>query len=333
MADQSQAERDWRPSAPLAALQLRATLLARIRVCFARNNVMEVDTPALSAAATTDPAIHSLVTAWHGPGSDGARRCYLHTSPEFPMKRLLAAGSGDIYQLCKVFRDDERGALHSPEFSLLEWYRTGIDHLDLMDEVEQLLTEILADIAPVREVHHWTYRDLFMEFAGIDPFAVSAADIAAELQRNRIGLPVGLDDAPLDAWLDLVMTHVIEPHLGQGLVFVRDFPASQAALARLRSGNPPVAARFEAWLDGIEIANGYHELADADEQHQRFMNDNTQRRLTGLEPLPADERLLAALQSGLPDCAGVALGIDRLLMVAGGARCLDEVLAFPVERA
>jgi lysyl-tRNA synthetase class 2 len=333
VADLLQADRDWRPSAPLAALQLRATLLARIRAYFARNKVMEVDTPALSAAATTDPAIHSLATTWHGPGSDGARRCYLHTSPEFPMKRLLAAGSGDIYQLCKVFRDDERGDLHSPEFSLLEWYRCGFDHLDLINEVEQLLTEILADIAPVREVHHWTYRDLFVEFAGIDPFTVSGADIAAELQRYRVGVPVGMDSAPLDAWLDLVLTHVIEPRMGQGLVFVRDFPSSQATLARLRSGNPPVAARFEAWLDGIEIANGYHELADADEQQQRFTNDNTQRRQSGLAPLPADERLLVALAAGLPDCAGVALGIDRLVMVAAGAQCLDEVMAFPVERA
>lgn len=333
MADRTQAERDWRPSAPLAALQLRATLLARIRTWFARNNVMEVDTPALSAAATTDPAIHSLATTWHGPGSNGGRRCYLQTSPEFPMKRLLAAGSGDIYQLCKVFRDEERGDLHSPEFSLLEWYRCGFDHLDLMDEVEQLLTEVLANIAPVREVYHWTYHDLFVEFAGIDPFSVSGADIAAELQRYGIGVPVGMDSAPLDDWLDLVLTHVIEPRMGQGLVFVRDFPSSQAALARLRSGNPPVAARFEAWLNGIEIANGYHELADAKEQHQRFMSDNTQRRHAGLEPLPVDERLLAALAAGLPDCAGVALGIDRLLMVAAGALCLDEVMAFPVERA
>ncbi|MGB5259222.1 MAG: EF-P lysine aminoacylase EpmA [Gammaproteobacteria bacterium] len=331
--DSLQVDRDWRPSATLDVLRLRATLLGRMRAYFARNHVMEVDTPALSAAATTDPAIHSLVATWHGPGSDGPRRCYLHTSPEFPMKRLLAAGSGDVYQLCKVFRDDERGKLHSPEFTLLEWYRTGFDHLALMAEVEQLLCETLVDIAPVRDVRHWTYRELFQEFADIDPFTVSGEDIAAGLQRRHIGLPVGMDSAPLDAWHDLVMTHVIEPHMGQGLVFVRDFPASQAALARLRSGDPPVAARFEAWLGGVEIANGYHELADADEQRQRFMDDNTRRRHAGLEPLPADERLLAGLRAGLPDCAGVALGIDRLLMVAAGAQCLDEVMAFPIERA
>ena len=157
------------------ALKLRATLLERIRAYFARHAVMEVDTPALSAAAATDPAIHSLSTVRHGPGTADGSRCYLHTSPEFPMKRLLAAGSGDIYQVCKVFRDHERGAWHSPEFTLLEWYRTGFDHLDLMDDVEQLLTGILADIAPVKSVDHWTYRDLFREFAGIDPFAADAA--------------------------------------------------------------------------------------------------------------------------------------------------------------
>jgi lysyl-tRNA synthetase class 2 len=333
VADPLQAERDWRPTATPDALRLRATLLARIRAYFTRHHAMEVDTPALSAAATTDPAIHSLVTAWHAPGSGGTRRGYLHTSPEFPMKRLLAAGSGDIYQLCKVFRDNERGALHSPEFTLLEWYRSDFDHLALMHEVEQLLREILADIAPVRDVHHWTYRDLFQESAGIDPVTVSAGGVAAALQRQNIGLPVGMDSAPLGAWLDLVMTHVIEPHMGPGLVFVRDFPSSQAGLARLLGGDPPVAARFEAWLDGVEIANGYHELADADEQRQRFMDDNTRRRDSGLASLPVDERLLAGLRAGLPDCAGVALGIDRLLMVAAGANCLDEVMAFPVERA
>ena len=333
MVDFQQADRDWRPSATLDILQLRARLLARTRAYFARTHVTEVDTPALSAAAATDPAIHSLVTTWHGPGSDAGRACYLHTSPEFPMKRLLAAGSGDIYQLCKVFRDAERGRLHSPEFTLLEWYRVGFDHLDLMDDLERLLRELLADVAPLGEVQHWTYRDLFGEFAGIDPFASSVEDIAAAVRRQHIELPLGLDDAPLDAWLDLAMTHLIEPRMGPGLVMVRDFPASQAALARLRPGNPPVAARFEAWLDGVEIANGFHELSDAGEQQRRFSHDNTLRRQAGHMPQPVDVRLLAALHSGLPDCAGVALGIDRLVMVATGVDSLDDVMAFPVDRA
>ena len=332
MSDDLNAGRDWQPAAALQALELRATLLARIRAWFAANQVMEVDTPAMSAAATTDPAIHSLATTWHGPGAGSGQRCFLHTSPEFPMKRLLAAGSGDIYQVCKVFRDRERGALHNPEFTLLEWYRTGYDHLDLMDEVERLLSDVLAE-SGVRDVEHWTYRDLFVEFTGLDPFEADTDAVSAALQSHGIDAPGGMDDAPPDAWLDLLMTHLIEPRMGQGLVFVRDYPASQAALARLRSGNPPVAARFEAFLGGVEIANGFHELTDADEQRRRFAQENKRRLQLGLAPLPIDERLLAALQAGLPDCAGVALGVDRLLMVAGGAQRLDEVIAFPVETA
>ena len=331
MAHHSQAQRDWRPSSSLDVLKLRATLLARIRTYFAHNGVMEVETPALSLAATTDPAIHSLSTVWHGPGEGHGKTYYLHTSPEFPMKRLLAAGSGDIYQLCKVFRDNERGMLHSPEFTLLEWYRTGFDHFDLMNDVERLVTGILADIVPVAGVHHWTYRDLFMEFAGIDPFTAGVDDIRARLRQLQVDVPIGMQDVPADAWLDLLMTHVIEPRLGDGLVFVRDYPVSMAALARLRSDNPPVAARFEAYLDGIEIANGFHELADAEEQARRFDDENRRRHAAGLGQLPVDQHLLAALRSGLPDCAGVALGLDRLLLVASHARDLDAVVAFPFE--
>jgi lysyl-tRNA synthetase class 2 len=329
VSDLQQTDGDWRPSATLDVLKLRATLLARIRRYFADRDVLEVDTPALSAAASTDPAIHSFNTTWHGPGARNGSTCYLHTSPEFPMKRLLAAGSGDIYQVCKVFRDNEQGDLHNPEFTLLEWYRTGFDHLDLMDDVERLLSAILVDIMPDRDVQHWTYRELFLEFTAIDPFAATADGISAMLERQHNISPVGMRDAPLDAWLDLVMTHVIEPELRRGLVFVRDYPASQAALARLRSGNPTVAARFEAYLDGVEIANGFHELADADEQRRRFADENGRRRRLGLEPAPVDERLLAALQAGLPNCAGVALGLDRLLMLACDTGQVDTVMAFP----
>jgi lysyl-tRNA synthetase class 2 len=312
---------------------MRASMLARIRAYFSRHNVMEVDTPVMSSAAATDPAIHSLSTTWHGPGTNRGRRFYLHTSPEFPMKRLLAAGSGDIYQLCKVFRDHERGALHSPEFTLLEWYRNGFDHLDLMDDVERLLTDVLPNNGQPRAVSHWTYRDLFREYAGLDPFTATHEDVLAVLAQHDLEMPVGMDGLPLDAWLDLLMTGLIEPRMGEGLVFVTDFPASQASLARLRSDNPQVAARFEVWLDGIEIANGFYELADAAVQRQRFMRDNERRGQAGLDPLPLDERLLAALQAGLPDCAGVAVGIDRLLMVASGATSLDAVQSFPVEIA
>jgi len=328
-----QSAADWRPTASLEMLRLRATLLARIRAFFARHDVLEVDTPALSGAATTDPALHSFATIYHGPGERDGAPCYLQTSPEFPMKRLLAAGAGSIYQICKVFRDNEYGSLHNPEFSLLEWYRTGYDHLDLMHEVERLLREILQDIKTLSSVQHWTYRDLFREFAGVDPFTVTVPELR-DLLHSRYHIdPTGLSACELDPWLDLMLTHVIEPRLGPGLVFLRDYPASQAALARLRPGRPPVAARFEVYLDGIELANGFHELADVGEQRQRFKAECRRRSESGDAEVCIDERLLAALEAGLPDCAGVALGLDRLLLVTGGGRSLQDVIAFPFERA
>ncbi len=323
---------DWRPAASGAVLQQRAVLLARMRDYFAREHVLEVDTPALSHAAVTSPQLASFRLDCGGSGAGRTEHCWLHTSPEFPMKRLLAAGSGSIYQLCKVFRAGEAGRLHNPEFTLLEWYRTGFDHLDLMDDVERLLRDVLAGIRTVEPVSHWTWRDLYLEFAGIDPFAVTVPDLQRLLGQHGFET-VGMQQADLQAWLDLVMTHLVEPRLGRGLVFVRDYPASQAALARIRPGNPALASRFEAYLDGIELANGFHELSDAAEQRKRFETENRQRVQAGLPAMPVDEYLLAALDSGLPDCAGVALGVDRLLMLAAGADSIGEVLAFPFARS
>jgi lysyl-tRNA synthetase class 2 len=324
---------DWQPVASAALLKLRATLLARIRAYFDRQQVLEVDTPALSCAAATDPQLESFRTRYHGPGARNGTTLYLHTSPEFPMKRLLAAGSGSIYQICKVFRDGEAGAHHNPEFTLLEWYRTGFDHLDLMDDLERLLQAVLDGILQLDGVHHWTYRELFQEFAGLDPFTVTAAELSRLLESRHDLTPLGMQDATLDDWLDLAMTHVIEPRLGGGLVFVRDFPASKAALARIRPGNPALASRFEVYLNGVELANGFHELADTREQRRRFAEDCARREQLRLPAVPVDQRLLDGLAAGLPDCAGVALGLDRLLMIASGAGSLAEVLAFPFELA
>ncbi len=314
-------------------LRLRARVLARVRDYFDQAGVLEVDTPVLSHAGVTDPAIQSFQTRYHGPGPAHGSSLYLQTSPESPMKRLLAAGSGSIYQICKVFRDGESGHRHNPEFTLLEWYRVGFDHFDLMDDVELLLRSILEDLVPLDSVDHWTYRDLFIESAGVDPIHASVEELQGCLRSHAIAPPAGLSPDDRDGWLDLLLTHVIEPRLGPGLVFIRDYPASQAALARLRPGNPPVAARFEAYLNGVELANGYHELTDAVEQRRRFQQDNARRVEQGLEPVVVDEDLLAALASGLPDCAGVALGIDRLLMVAAGSHSLDAVIAFPLDDA
>jgi lysyl-tRNA synthetase class 2 len=308
-------------------------LLTRIREYFTHAGVLEVDTPVLSAAGTTDPTIQSFSTVYHGPGPCHGTRLYLHTSPEFPMKRLLAAGAGSIYQICKVFRDGESGRRHNPEYTLLEWYRAGFDHVALMAEVESLLREVLRDIMPLAPARRVTYRELFRDHAGIDPFTTSVNEIRLALQSRGIDAPYGLPEDTLDGWLDLLLTHVIEPALDAGLVFVSDYPASQAALASLLPGAPPVAARFEVYLDGVELANGYHELTDAVEQGRRFERDNMRRSARDLAAVEPDRRLLSAMQSGLPDCAGVALGIDRLLMIASGTKHINEVMAFPLELA
>jgi len=328
-----QTQPDWRPTASLDAVRLRATLLERTRAYFGHAGVMEVDTPVLSCAAATAPHLHSFASRYNGPGTRHGATLYLHTSPEYAMKRLLAAGSGSIYQICKVFRDGEYGPRHNPEFTLLEWYRTGYDHVGLMTEVERLLTEILDGIFRIKSVFHWRYRDLFLEFVQIDPFNTSPRELQALLESRHAVVPVGMQESDLDSWLDLVMTHVIEPRLGAGLVFIRDYPVSQAALARLRPGNPPVASRFEVYLNGIELANGYHELTDVHEQHRRFDCEAGLRAQYQLPTMPVDLQLQAALAAGLPDCAGVAMGVDRLLMVVSGAESLAEVMSFSFDSA
>ena len=320
---------EWQPRATLATLRARARCLTSIRHFFAEQGLLEVETPQLSLAAATDPALASLEI--RGSGPDGATR-WLHTSPEFPMKRLLAAGSGDIWQLARVFRDGERGRRHHPEFTLLEWYRVGWDHHRLMDEVADLVTGLL-DGHTLAAAEKFTYREAFTAHAGIDPFTADAVAWHAAVDRHGIDCS-GLDDVDIDGWRDLLLTHAVEPHLGQGrLTFIHDYPASQAALARVRAGDPPIAERFELYWQGIELANGFHELTDAAEQRRRIEAEQVRRDETGLAPVPTDSRFLAALEAGLPDCAGVALGVDRLLMLALGLSSLDEVLAFPVERA
>jgi len=315
---------DWRPSAALDTLVIRARLLQRIRAFFQARGVLEVETPLLCQATVTDPHIESYVA--QEPRQGRAR--YLHTSPEFAMKRLLAAGSGSIYQVCKVFRQGEAGRQHNPEFTMLEWYRLEFDHHQLMDEVESLVRELLDGYRTLAASHRFTYREAFQRHAGLDPLATSITELQAATIQHGIEV-IGLDDSNTDPWLDLLMTHVVEPALPQdGPVFIYDYPASQAALSRVRRSVPPVAERFELYLGGMELANGFHELTDAQEQRQRFVADLATRESTGLPAVPIDERFLAALEEGLPPCAGVALGIDRIVMVASGARTITDVLAF-----
>lgn len=318
----------WQPSAALDTLRLRAGMLARARAYFAAEGVVEVETPLLSRAAVTDVHLESVPAAVAGIGP-----MFLHTSPEYAMKRLLAAGLGDCYQVCHVFRDGERGSRHNPEFTMIEWYRLGLDAPGLMDDVEALVAHAVGDLRSLPRAERLTYRDAVHGLCGIDPMNSTAGELSAALLAHGIDAPPAvLEDR--DALLDLLVSTVAGPRLGRTRpTFVYDYPASQAALARIRPGDIPVAERFELYLDGIELANGFHELGDAAEQRRRFDADLALRAATSKPPRPVDERLLAALDHGLPDCAGVALGFDRLVMCAVGARHIDEVLAFPFDRA
>lgn len=313
---------NWRPGAGIDALRLRARVLRGIRAHFDAEGVLEVETPSLGSRTVTDPSIESLVAR------DGAGRAwYLQTSPEFTMKRLLAAGSGSIYQITRAFRDGERGRHHNHEFSILEWYRVGFDHHRLIDDVEVLLDKVLGP-GPSRRI---TFREAFSRYLGLDPLAAPLADLH-EACRSR-GFESRIAGADRDECLDWLLSVAVQPALGSGRVYLLDFPASRAALARVRTGSPAVAERFELYIDGIEVANGYHELRDAEELHRRMRRD-IEVRSRAEQPVPEiDDRLLAAHEAGLPTCAGVAVGLDRLVMLAGRYRSLQEVLAFAQDRA
>ena len=334
----------WRPSAAIDVIAARARMLSRIRAFFAEQGVMEVETPILSRHGVTDPALESLRLE---PTGNGGAAPWLQTSPEFPMKRLLAAGSGPIYQICKVFRDDERGRRHHPEFTLLEWYRPGLSMHALMDEVAALVRCVLkrpdqeqdlepkleSDLRPELAMEQIAYRDLFRSRLGLDP--LSAPPEALRDGAIRLQVP-GAETLELggDGWLDLLLSCVLEPELGRDrMSFVYDYPPTQAALARIRDGAFPVAERFELYIDGMELANGFQELTDAAEQLRRFECDLADRSLKSQVPVPMDDAFLDALAAGMPETAGVALGLDRLLMIDVGATHIDQVLAFPVERA
>lgn len=318
----------WQPTASPELLQLRANILARIRQFFAKRKVLEVDTPLLSQATVTDKYLHSFQTDYFFANPSQKKTFYLQTSPEFAMKRLLAAGSGPIYQICKAFRNQgESGHLHNPEFTMLEWYRPGFNHHALMDEMEALLSMLLDYQAAQR----FTYSELFQNMLELDPHSASITEL--KQTANRFIATENLSAMERDDWLNLLMTHYIEPKLPDCPVFIYDFPASQAALAKIRPGNPSIAERFEVYVQGIELANGFHELTASQEQRQRFMKDLTQREKMGYAAVPIDEHLLAALEHGLPNCAGVALGIDRLIMLAAKKRSIHEVIAFSIEHA
>ena len=318
----------WQPTATLERLQQRAHIIHTIRQFFAERGVMEVETPLMSHYTVTDPHVVGIPAIYSEIGSDVEKRMYLQTSPEYAMKRLLAMGSGSIYQICKTFRQGEVGRLHNPEFTMLEWYRLGFDHHALMDEMDALLQATLKS-APAERL---SYGEVFQQQLGFNPHNVTVAELASVAKQQSIQLAGTLPNR--DAWLDLLWTHCIEPVVGQERpLFLYDFPVSQAALAKIRQTNPPVASRFEVYFKGIELANGFHELQDVDEQAARFATDQAFRKQQGFPDKAIDPRFLAALQNGLPDCAGVALGVDRLIMLALGCKRVSEIVSFAFEQA
>jgi lysyl-tRNA synthetase class 2 len=314
---------DWRPGASRRALEARAQLLADIRAFFAERGVLEVETPVLSRRGNTDPNIESVLT-------DEQARRYLRTSPEFAMKRLLAAGAGDVYELGRVFRAGEAGRYHNPEFTMLEWYRVGTPYLELASEVVDLARACAGGRFDGWPVHAFGYRELFLETTGLDPWLCSEDDLA-DCAAER-----GIATAPLShgEWLDLLLAEVIQPAFaGERFTIVHDFPPEQAALARIRAGDRDVAERFEVFLGHQELANGYQELTDPDEQLHRFERENRLRKARGQDPIAIDTNLVEALRAGLPDCSGVALGVDRLLMSLLDLDHIDAVLTFSADRA
>ncbi len=315
----------WQPTASMELLRKRAMILGQIRQFFAQRNVLEVDTPAMSHATVTDFHLHTFQTDFIGPGYADGRKLYLMTSPEFHMKRLLAAGSGCIYQINKAFRNEENGRYHNPEFTMLEWYRVGFDHHKLMDEMDDLLQLVLKG----GKAERMTYQQAFINVLNVCPLEASMLELkkaAAKLGLIDIAEP----EEDRDTLLQLLFSIGVEAKIGQQVpAFVYDFPASQAALAKINPSDPRVADRFEVYFKGIELANGFHELDNPSEQLARFEQDNARRIEMGLTAQPIDYHLIEALKAGLPECAGVALGIDRLIMLALDCDHIDQVTAFP----
>ncbi|ACR67635.1 elongation factor P--(R)-beta-lysine ligase [Edwardsiella ictaluri] len=319
----------WQPSAPVANLLKRASILSTIRRFFSDRGVLEVDTPSMSQATVTDVHLVPFQTHFVGPGVAQGMMLYLMTSPEYHMKRLLAAGSGPIYQLCRSFRNEESGRYHNPEFTMLEWYRPHYDMYRLMNEVDDLLQQVLE----CESAETLSYQQAFIRHLDVDPLSADKTqlrEVAAKLDLSN----VADNEEDRDTLLQLLFAFGVEPHIGKERpVFVYHFPASQASLAQISTEDHRVAERFEVYYRGVELANGFHELTDAAEQRQRFEQDNRKRAAAGLPQQPIDEHLLAALEHGMPDSSGVALGVDRLIMLALSAERLSEVIAFSVDRA
>ncbi len=314
---------DFRPTASWSNLRLRAQLLRRLRDFFHVRDFLEVETPLLSADTVVDRFIEPIAV-------DVGRPMWLQTSPEFCMKRLLAAGGDALYQITKAFRRGEQGRLHNTEFTIVEWYRVG----DTMRDGMQLLDELGQEMLGRGPATRLSYHDAFLQHAGVDPHTADVCTLRDAVVKHLTGQIKSVESFDKDGLLNLLLSASVEPHLGHDRpAILYDYPASQAALAQVREANPPVAERFELYVDGIELANGYHELLDPEILRQRISEANEIRAREGMHRLPEESRLLSAMHNGLPACTGVALGFDRLAMIAASARHIHDVTAFPFDRA
>ena len=320
-------QEQWQPTASVKNLLTRAKLLAEIRRFFTDRGLLEVETPVLSEFGVTDVHLATFSTEFISPFGEQSKTLWLSTSPEYHMKRLLAAGSGPIFQIGKVFRNEEAGNRHNPEFTMLEWYRPHFDMYRLINEVDDLLQQIL-ECPPAESM---SYQFAFQQYVGLDPLSADLSELAEKAKKHQL---IGAENENRDTLLQFLFSTVVEPQIGQEApVVVYHFPASQAALAQISSEDLRVAERFEFYYKGLELANGFHELSDAREQLRRFQQDNLQREKMGLPVRAIDKRLLAALQAGIPNCSGVALGVDRLLMIAMGTESIKDVISFAIDNA
>lgn len=320
-------QNDWQPSASIENLIKRAEIMAEIRRFFTERGVLEVETPTMSEFSVTDIHLSTFSTKFLAPFENQAKTLHLITSPEYHMKRLLAAGSGAIFQLCRVFRNEEAGKRHNPEFTMLEWYRPHFDMYRLINEVDDLLQQILE----CEPAESYSYQFVFQTYVGLDPLCATRAQLVAKAREKGLQCD---DEEDRDMLLQFLFSEVVEPNIGiERPTAVYHFPATQAALAQISPEDHRVAERFEFYYQGLELANGFHELDDAKEQLHRFESDNLNREKMGLPPQQLDSRFLQALKSGIPNCSGVALGVDRLIMLALNATRIEQVMAFGVERA
>ena len=324
-------EIDWQPTCSLDVIRMRAEMLQKIRLFFQQRSVLEVETPLLINVIGTDPHLDFFYTEWSSPPV--RQKLFLQTSPEFAMKRLLSAGSGSIYQICKAFRNGESGRYHNPEFTLLEWYRTGYNLQQLMVEVAELM-EILFDCRGLQSTQTISYEELFKQHTGLNCLEFSYSAYCAFAQTKGLTEAITLCGYDHALWLDFIFSHCIQPHIGiNAFCMVFGYPACQSSLARNNVENPLITERVELFLNGVELGNGYHELIDADEQERRFNAEIVLRKERHLPEVDKDYRLLAALRYGLPDCSGIAIGLDRLLMLLANCSSINEVLAFPTAKA